>query len=95
MVLRVRGSTGSLGKLTLQRDCGVGWRYQAWLLKKSLPMQKLPKLGDQKCIPRQKKSFIGHPSGSGFLGEDTERVFQHPEALSQPKQKSSRLVANC
>ena len=29
MVLRVRGSTGSLGKLTLQRDCGVSWRYQA------------------------------------------------------------------
>jgi hypothetical protein len=23
MVLRVRGSTGSLGRLTLQRDCGV------------------------------------------------------------------------
>jgi hypothetical protein len=29
VVLRVRGSTGSLGKLTLQRDCGVSWRYQA------------------------------------------------------------------
>ncbi len=29
MVVRVRGSTGSLGKLTLQRDCGVSWRYQA------------------------------------------------------------------
>ena len=28
MVLRVRGSAGSLGKLTLQRDCGVSWRYQ-------------------------------------------------------------------
>jgi hypothetical protein len=28
VVLRVRGSTGSLGKLTLQRDCGVSWRYQ-------------------------------------------------------------------
>jgi hypothetical protein len=29
VVLRVRGSTGSLGKLTLQRDCGVSWRYKA------------------------------------------------------------------
>jgi hypothetical protein len=29
VVLRVRGSTGSLGKLTLPRDCGVSWRYQA------------------------------------------------------------------
>jgi len=28
VVLRVRGSTGSSGKLTLQRDCGVSWRYQ-------------------------------------------------------------------
>jgi hypothetical protein len=28
VVLPVRGSTGSLGKLTLQRDCGVSWRYQ-------------------------------------------------------------------
>ena len=26
----VRGSTGSLGKLTLQRDCGVSWRYRAF-----------------------------------------------------------------
>ena len=25
---------------------------QAWLLKKSLQWQRLPKLGDQKCIPR-------------------------------------------
>jgi hypothetical protein len=33
VVLRVRGSTGSLGKLTLQRDCGVSWRYQAISLK--------------------------------------------------------------
>src|SRR5580704_5082784 len=29
VVLRVRGSTGSLCKLTLQRECGVSWRYQA------------------------------------------------------------------
>lgn len=28
MVLRGRGPTGSLGKLTLQRDCGVRWLYQ-------------------------------------------------------------------
>jgi len=33
VVLRVRGSTGSLGKLTLQRGCGVSWRYQAIALK--------------------------------------------------------------
>ena len=36
MVLRVRGSTGSLGKLTLQRDCGVSWRYQAIALTKGV-----------------------------------------------------------
>ena len=28
VVLRVRGSTDSLGKLTLLRECGVSWRYQ-------------------------------------------------------------------
>ena len=36
MVLRVQGSTGSLGKLTLQRDCGVSWRYQAIALTKGV-----------------------------------------------------------
>jgi hypothetical protein len=34
VVLRVRGSTGSLGKLTLQRDCRVSWRYQATILRR-------------------------------------------------------------
>ena len=38
MVLRVRGSTGSLGKLTLQRDCGVSWRYQAISLIEQWPI---------------------------------------------------------
>jgi hypothetical protein len=33
VVLRVRGSTGSFGRLTLQRNCGVSWRYQALALK--------------------------------------------------------------
>jgi len=28
VLLRVRRSTGSLGKLILQRDCGVSWRYR-------------------------------------------------------------------
>jgi hypothetical protein len=55
---------------------------QAWLLKKSLQWQKLPKLGDQKCIPRWRKSFIGHPSASSFQGEDAERVFQQPRLIT-------------
>ena len=37
-----------------------------WLLKKSRLVQKLPKLGDQKCIRRWRKSFIGHPSASSL-----------------------------
>jgi hypothetical protein len=39
VVLRVRGSTGSLGKLTLQRDCGVSWRYQRY---HELPQERTP-----------------------------------------------------
>src|SRR5580692_3574032 len=35
VVLRVGGSTGSLDKTDVARDCGVSWRYQAWLLKNS------------------------------------------------------------
>jgi hypothetical protein len=44
----------------------VNERYCLWLLKKSRLVQKLPKLGDQKCIRRWRKSFIGHPSASSF-----------------------------
>jgi hypothetical protein len=57
------------------------WREQAWLLKKSLQW-KLPKLGDQKCIPTWRKSFIVHPSASSFQGEDAERVFNSHKAIS-------------
>ena len=53
-----------------------------WLLKKSLQGQKLPKSDDQKCIPRRRKSFIGHPSASSFLREEAKRVFQQPRLLS-------------
>jgi hypothetical protein len=54
-----------------------------WLLKKSLEVPQLPKLGDQKCIPRWRKSFIRHPSASSFQGESAERVFQQPQAIAQ------------
>lgn len=37
---------------------------RARVLKKSLMRQKRLKLGDQKCIPNLRKSFIGHSSGS-------------------------------
>jgi len=52
--------------MRLTTEAGPEWRKQAWLLKKSRLVQKLPKLGDQKCIPRWRKSFIGHPSVSSF-----------------------------
>jgi hypothetical protein len=73
------------------------WRNQAWLLKKSLQWQKLPKLGDRKCIPRWRKSFIGHPSASRFLCEDAERVFQQPQAitLKTPASGSKECVPFC
>jgi len=38
----------------------------AWLLKNSFRGQKVPKLGDQKCIPRSRKSIVGHPGASSF-----------------------------
>jgi hypothetical protein len=63
-------------------QAAVNERYCLWLLKKSLRVEKLPKLGDQKCIPRWRKSFIEHPSASGFQGESVERVFQRPRLLS-------------
>jgi uncharacterized repeat protein (TIGR03803 family) len=39
-------------------------------------------LGDQKCIPRWRKSFVGHPSASSFLCEEVERVFQQPRLIT-------------
>ena len=60
-------------------------RNQGWLLKKSLQWQKLPKLGDQKCILRWRKSFIEHPGASSFLCEDAERVFQQPRDITTVK----------
>ena len=56
-----------------------------WLLKKSLQCQKLPKLGDQKCIPRWRTSFIEHPSASSFLCADAERLFQQPRDATTVK----------
>jgi len=41
-------------------------RYWLWLLKNSFRGQKVPKLGDQKCIPRSRKSIVGHPGASSF-----------------------------
>ncbi len=49
MVLRVRGSTGSLGKLTLQRDCGVSWRYRAIALID--PVRVLSAIGE--CVAKK------------------------------------------
>jgi hypothetical protein len=57
--------------------------YRAWLLKNFLRGQKLPKPDDQKCIPRRRKSFIGHPSASSFLRGYSARVFQRPQAIAQ------------
>ena len=64
----------------------------AWLLKKSLQGQKLPKSDDQKCIPRRRKSFIGHPSASSFLREEAKRVFQQPPAITLRINKPSIIV---
>ena len=61
---------------------GRNLRYGLWLLKKSLQWQKLPKLGDQKCIPRWRKSFIEHPSASSFLCADADRLFQQPRLFT-------------
>jgi hypothetical protein len=68
----------------------VNERYFLWLLKKSLEVPQLPKLGDQKCIPRWRKSFIRHPSASSFQGESAERVFQQPLLITTAMWKATR-----
>jgi hypothetical protein len=67
-------------------------RYRLWLLKKSLQWQKLPKFGDQKCIPTWRKSFIGHPSASSFLREDSKRVFQQTRLITTARRESQAPV---
>src|SRR5580704_3989207 len=62
-------------------------RITSVAVEKVLQWQKLPKLGDRKCIPRWRKSFIGHPSASRFLCEDAERVFQQPRLLAGSRRK--------
>lgn len=43
------------------RAAADSWREQAWVLKKSVSGESAVKIGDLKCIPDQRKSFIGHP----------------------------------
>ena len=40
------------------------------------------KMGDQKCIPSRRKSFIGHPSATVFQQDLRDRVFQQLWLLS-------------
>jgi len=40
------------------------------------------KLGDQKCMPSRRSSFIGHPSAASFQRSPGKRVFQQPRPLS-------------
>lgn len=78
MVLRVRGSTGSLGKLTLQRDCGVSWRYQAIELSTSaLPSLRV---GVQEVVGWGNQRNREEPRlDSRALGISVYDSFQPPE----------------
>src|ERR1039458_7969573 len=40
-------------------------------------------LGDRKCIGKSRKSFVGHPSAKFFRPVLRDRVFQHPQAITQ------------
>jgi hypothetical protein len=82
VVLRVRGSTGSLGKLTLQRDCGVSWRHQGhgahhleWLGSDSGWMTSNPEvISSLGLVP---KNALVPPNGRAF--PDGRQPGSYPE----------------
>jgi len=39
-------------------------------------------LGDRKCLPKRRSSFIAHPDAKLFRALSIERVFQHPRLLT-------------
>jgi hypothetical protein len=61
----------------------------ARLLQSGVAVEKVPfleiriKLGDEKCIPSRRKSFIRLPSATFFWADLCERVFQQPQAITQ------------
>jgi hypothetical protein len=44
-----------------KRNKSASMCKRLWVLKKSLSAENAVKIGDLKCIPDQRKSFIGHP----------------------------------
>jgi hypothetical protein len=63
-------------------------RRFGWLLKYPVAVEKLhfsqngENLGDRKCLPKRRSSFVGLPIAKFFRPVSGERVFQQPQAIA-------------